>query len=193
MRPRNRHAIPAGSRGATDPAPARTDLPGTGRREGQRVPPLRQPHRPDARADGGTPHALREAATARPPLLGPRAHAQQRLLAFLDVLSRNAGLLAALDYALTTQRQAAGHATTPIPSASSGMPASAPSSPRTAPVWTPNCSPTSCSAPAQRNHAAPAPKRRIRPFSPPTCSPGHQPCGPRVHGVSPDPFGPHNA
>jgi AcrR family transcriptional regulator len=52
---------------------------------------------------------LQEATATGPPPLGPGAPAQLRLLAFLDaiidVVTRNVGLLAALDHALTTQRQ----------------------------------------------------------------------------------------
>jgi AcrR family transcriptional regulator len=51
---------------------------------------------------------LRDAATSGPPPLGPGAPAQARLLAFLDaivdVVTRNVGLLAAVDHAVTTQR-----------------------------------------------------------------------------------------
>jgi AcrR family transcriptional regulator len=56
--------------------------------------------------------ALQENATEGPPPLGPGAPARQRLLAFLDavidVVTRNVGLLAALDHALSTQRQTDG-------------------------------------------------------------------------------------
>jgi AcrR family transcriptional regulator len=52
--------------------------------------------------------ALRGAVEQGPPPLGPGAPPRERLLAFLDaivdVVTRNVGLVAALDHALTTRR-----------------------------------------------------------------------------------------